>query len=184
MNTRSVSLIFLFALLAIPPVFADQTNPELNKLFSDLKTAQNPDNAKFIAEQIWATWQESEDQNINELMSQGLQELIIGNLTYARDTFKEITNRFPNFAEGWNRLATVNYMMGEIDASLSNIEETLKLEPRHFGAISGRGLCYLKLKRWQSALIEFKSALDLHPWLPDARRNLKLLEDNLKNHSI
>jgi len=184
MNTRLASFIFLFALLTIQPVFADQTNVELDNLFSDLKAAQNSETGQAIAQQIWALWLESDDQTIDELVAQGMNEVSKGNLSRGRDIFTDITKRSPNYAEGWNKLATVNYMMGDVEASLKNIKETLKLEPRHFGSISGRGLCYLKQRRWQSAMIEFKAALDVHPWLLDAQRNLKLLEDNLENHSI
>ena len=184
MNTQLASFVFLFALITTHSSFADQTSTDLDKLFSDLKTAQNSEAAQPIAQQIWSIWLESEDQTIDDLMEQGLNEVGNGNLSRGRDIFEEITERSPKFAEGWNKLATVNYMMGDIEASLKNIEETLKLEPRHFGSISGRGLCYLKQRRWQSALIEFKAALDVHPWMLDARRNLELLEDNLKNHFI
>jgi len=183
MNTPITSLVFLFALLT-QLVFADQTNTKLDSLFSELKSAQNSDIAQPIAQQIWSLWLEADDQSIDDLMAQGMNEVSNGNLPRGRDIFEEITKRSPNYAEGWNKLATVNYMMGDIDASLENIAETLKREPRHFGSISGRGLCYLKQRRWQSALIEFKAALDVHPWLLDAKRNLKLLEENLENHSI
>ncbi len=184
MNTQLASFVFLFALITTHSSFADQTSTDLDKLFNDLKTAQNSEAAQPIAQQIWSIWLESEDQTIDDLMEQGLNEVGNGNLSRGRDIFEEITERSPKFAEGWNKLATVNYMMGDIEASLKNIDETLKLEPRHFGSISGRGLCYLKQRRWQSALIEFKAALDVHPWMLDARRNLELLEDNLKNHFI
>ena len=184
MNTQLASFVFLFALITTHSSFADQTSTDLDKLFNDLKTAQNSEAAQPIAQQIWSIWLESEDQTIDDLMEQGLNEVGNGNLSRGRDIFEEITERSPKFAEGWNKLPTVNYMMGDIEASLKNIDETLKLEPRHFGSISGRGLCYLKQRRWQSALIEFKAALDVHPWMLDARRNLELLEDNLKNHFI
>lgn len=184
MNTPLASVVFLFTLLATHLSFADQSSTDLDHLFNDLKAAQNSEIAQPIAQQIWAIWLESEDQTIDDLMAQGMNEVGNGNLSRGRDIFEEITERSPKFAEGWNKLATVNYMMGDIEISLKNIEETLKLEPRHFGSISGRGLCYLKLRRWQSALIEFKAALDVHPWMLDARRNLKLLEENLENHSI
>jgi tetratricopeptide (TPR) repeat protein len=184
MNTPLASFVFLFTLIATHPCFADQTSTELDNLFNDLKTAQNSDVAQPIAQQIWSIWLESEDQTIDDLMAQAMTEVGNGNLPRGRDIFEEITERSPKFAEGWNKLATVNYMMGDIDTSLKNIEKTLNLEPRHFGSISGRGLCYLKQRRWQSALIEFKAALNVHPWMLDARRNLKLLEDNLENHSI
>jgi tetratricopeptide (TPR) repeat protein len=184
MNTSFATLIFLFAVSTVQPVFADQTDTELDSLFTELKSSPNSKEASPIAERIWAIWMKTDDHATTELLEQGMIEVGRGDLEAGRDIFTQVTQRSPNFAEGWNKLATVNYMMGDIESSLKNIEETLKREPRHFGSISGRGLCYLKQRRWQSALIEFKAALDVHPWMLDARRNLKLLENNLENHSI
>jgi tetratricopeptide (TPR) repeat protein len=184
MNVPSASFFFLLALIATHSVFAEQKNTELDNLFNELKAAQNFEVAQPIAHRIWSIWSKSKDPIINKLMAEGINEVGNGNLSHGRDIFEEITERTPKFAEGWNKLATVNYMIGDIETSLKNIEETLKLEPRHFGSIFGRGLCYLKQRRWQSALIEFKFALDVHPWMSDARRNLKLLEENLKNQVI
>jgi tetratricopeptide (TPR) repeat protein len=177
-------LVFVFTLTFSTLLFADQTDPDLDKLFSELKYAQDAYVAQPIADQIWTIWLESNDEAINKLMAEGIKQVGSGSLESGRVIFTEVTKLFPNYAEGWNKLATVDYMMGDIDASLKGIEETLKREPRHFGAISGRGLCYLKLNRWQSALIEFKAALEIHPWLHDAKRNLQLLEENLENHFI
>ncbi len=184
MNTHVALLLFLSSLFGVPSVSADQTDAGLGNLFNQLKTSQNSEDAKPVAQKIWGIWQTSDDSITSELMEQGLAEVEEGNLMAGRDIFTQITQRSPKFAEGWNKLATINYMMGDIETSLKNIGETLKREPRHFGAISGRGLCYLKQRRWQSAMIEFKAALDVHPWMLDARRNLKLLEDNLKSYSI
>ncbi len=184
MNNMFKCLILIATCLIMPAVYADQTDPELEQLFSELGSSDNGYEADVIADRIWTIWLQSSDQSTNELMEQAMTEVGRGNLAEGRDIFIQVTKRSPDFAEGWNKLATVNYMMGDIEESLINIEETLKREPRHFGSISGRGLCYIKLSRWQSALIEFKAALDIHPWLLDAKRNLKILEENLKNQAI
>lgn len=184
MNTSLIKLFLLCAIFIGQSVYADQNSPELDKLFNELKASQSPDVAEPIAKKIWAEWMKTDDRVTNQLMEQGMDEIGMGNLTGGRDIFTMVTERSPDFAEGWNKLATVNYMMGDIDESLKHIDKTLALEPRHFGSISGRGLCYIKLNRLQSALIEFKAALDVHPWMKDARHNLKLLEDNLENYSI
>jgi tetratricopeptide (TPR) repeat protein len=72
------------------------------------------------------------------------------------------------------------YMAGDYQASLNDIEETLKLEPRHFGALSGRGMCYIKLDNWLLAISAFKKALDVNPWLVEAQHNIDLLKRLLK----
>lgn len=184
MNTLRTLLVTLLCLFAVQTASADQTSPELEPLFSQLKASQTAEDAQPIAQKIWSEWMKSDDLATNELMEQGMTEVGRGNLVAGRDIFSQVTARSPNFAEGWNKLATVNYMMGDIESSLKHIEKTLNLEPRHFGSISGRGLCYLKQNKLQSALIEFKAALDVHPWMLDARKNLQLLEENLKNYSI
>ena len=74
--------------------------------------------------------------------------------------------------------------MGEYEQSLADIERTLKLEPRHFGALSGRGLCYLELDKLPEALDAFRAALDINPWLQDAQSYVEELSRFLKQKSI
>lgn len=82
----------------------------------------------------------------------------------------------PDFAEGWNRRATIYYLMGEYDLSTQDVEKTLALEPRHFGALSGQGLIYLRQEKPARAVEYFRQALDVNPHMRNIRHNLESLE--------
>ncbi len=87
-------------------------------------------------------------------------------------------------AEGWNKRATVHYLMASHQESLGDIERTLALEPRHFGALSGRGLVNLALGREEAALQAFEAALQIYPHLPGAKSHIKALREKLKGKAI
>ena len=90
----------------------------------------------------------------------------------------------PGFAEGWNKRATVHYLLGNYDKSLTDIAETLALEPRHFGALSGRGLVYMALEEEELALDSFEAALEVYPLAHGARHNADALRDRLGRRDI
>jgi tetratricopeptide (TPR) repeat protein len=82
----------------------------------------------------------------------------------------------PNYAEVWNKRATLYYLMGRMDDSLNDIKKTLDLEPRHFGALSGRGMIYQRMGKNPEALAAFKEALSINPKMPGARLAVQELE--------
>ncbi|MDA7947273.1 MAG: tetratricopeptide repeat protein, partial [Hyphomicrobiaceae bacterium] len=141
---------------------SDQRDPRLNDLFTALKTSEAVE-AVAAERKIWAIWLETPDRKIRELLDVGIIHMNGGANAEALKSFDEIVALAPDFAEGWNKRATVHYLLGNFDASLADIEKTLALEPRHFGALSGRGLIYSKLEDLEKALTAFEAALDIHP---------------------
>ncbi len=89
--------------------------------------------------------------------------------------FNEVIEKDPEFAEGWNRRATLYFLMGDYEASIADIQSTLALEPRHFGALSGLGLVNIQLERFGAAIEAFEEALKVNPHMPGAKQNIKLL---------
>ena len=85
----------------------------------------------------------------------------------------------PEFAEAWNKRATVLYLMGDYQRSVADVEQTLALEPRHFGALAGLGLINLALDREVAALRAFEAALNIHPQQPGLRAKIKELRTRL-----
>ena len=168
-------VVVLFAMLA-GAAPADQEDPRLDKLFQQLKTAANTESSQPIEEQIWEIWLESGDQNVDALMAIGVAALNDSDYDQAYRAFSRIVVLAPNFAEGWNKRATVLYLMGRYDDSIKDIAKTLALEPRHFGALSGLGLCNAQLKKEQEALDAFEKALAINPNMP----GIKLDADEMK----
>ena len=165
-------------------VRADQTDKRLDGLFAGLKQTQDPTVGSQLTEQIWEIWLEPKDDEARTLLTKGVAEMNDDQFDEALDDFNRLVEAAPDFAEGWNRRATLLYLMGDYDASVRDIEHTLQLEPRHFGALSGLGLIYLQLGDDQSALKAFQRAIEINPHLRGAQDNIEGIEKRLKDRGI
>jgi len=135
----------------------------LDSLFEQLKAAESEDAAAFIENLIWELWLISEQEEVNALMAKGIEEMSRGNYARAVQAFSAITELSPDFPEGWNKRATAYYLKGDFAASMRDIQRTLALEPRHFGALTGLGLIYTALGNELAALKAYESVLSIHP---------------------
>ena len=170
--------------LAGAPASARQNDARLDSLFGRLHATDDPREALPIQNRIWEVWMRSESDTIDLLMSRGTRAMAQGSYGAALAVFDSIVDLDPDFAEGWNKRATVHYLMGNFSASVADIERTLALEPRHFGALSGLGLIYTALDDDNGALRAFRDALAVNPHLPNARERVKRLEKKLKGEGI
>ena len=151
--------------------------------FATLKTSEGIE-AVAAEQKIWAIWLETKNEKVASLLDVGIVHMNGGANAQALKSFDEIVKLAPEFAEGWNKRATVHYLLGNFDASLADIEKTLALEPRHFGALSGRGLIYSKLEDLERALAAFEAALEIHPNMAGAKMNVLLIRKVLKGREI
>lgn len=175
----------VLALLAAPcPVVADQNDSRLDRLFVQLLEAPTPGKARRVEGQIWQIWLQSDDGAVRGLMRDGLAAMDRGDHAHALSKFDQMVLIAPHFAEGWNKRATLHYLMGNYGRSLADIAKTLELEPRHFGALSGRGLVYVKLEDERRALEAFEEALAIHPNLAAAAANAEQLRRLLRDREI
>ena len=162
--------LVLAALLVLPVLLsgaarADQDDPRLPALFAHLKTAGSETEARLVEALIWQAWSASADDEVNSMMERGLHAMGEGDPKQALPIFDAMVQRSPNFAEGWNKRATVFFLLGDFESSVSDIERTLQLEPHHFGALFGLGQIYLALDRDEAALKAFEAALAIDPHL-------------------
>ncbi len=176
-------LVFGLALHA-GPAAADQDDPRLEALFARLKAAPDADAAQDVEAAIWHIWVQSDDEVIGMLMAQGVAAMSRRDLRAALGKFDQIVKIAPGFAEGWNKRATVHYLLGDFSGSLHDIARTLKLEPRHFGALSGRGLVLIELEDMKLALESFEAALAVYPKLHGASHNAEALRREIQKHEI
>ena len=163
---------------------ADQTDPRLESLFEELKTAAEPAAAAPIEQQIWGIWLEPSDPAVQPLLETGMAAMSLGDHRAALEAFDQVVAMAPGFAEGWNKRATVHYLLNNLEESLADIDETLALEPRHFGALSGRGLVYVKLREPEQALAAFEEALEVSPQMIGPRANAEALRELLGQRDI
>jgi tetratricopeptide (TPR) repeat protein len=184
MRVFGTILGLLIFVLSAAPAAADQNDPRLDGLFGQLREVSAPGAARGIEAQIWHLWITHEDHAVNGLMEQGLSAMNRRDYGDALAVFEEMIAQAPDFAEAWNKRATVNWLLGNQQSSLADIERTLALEPRHFGALSGRGLVYTELEEWDLALESFEAALAVHPTMRGPRVNAEAIRQLLQNREI
>lgn len=112
---------------------------------------------------LWELWSRSGDDATDRLFAIGVEQMRLHQPEAAAETFSRVIRHRPDFAEGWNKRATVYYILGDYRKSLADCDEVLKRNPYHFGALSGYGMIYLNLNQPGQALDYFERALRLNP---------------------
>jgi tetratricopeptide (TPR) repeat protein len=172
--------LLALALGFMTPAFADQADRRLDGLFERLRATSSEAEAEAAQQQIWQIWIESDDLLANRLMQDGIQAMITRQHARALEYFDRLVEHAPGFAEGWNKRATVYYLMENYEASVLDIERTLELEPRHFGALSGLGMIYDAIGEPAAALRSFEAAVAINPHLYGTRQRIEALRRELR----
>jgi tetratricopeptide (TPR) repeat protein len=134
----------------------------------------------FAEQGLWALWSRSGDTQVDALMAKGAEEMEADHYAEAITLFSEVIRRKPEFAEGWNRRATVYYLAGDYARSLADCDQVLRRNPGHFGALSGVGQIYARLEEYEQALVWFRRALDVNPNMLGVEINMREIEEKLK----
>lgn len=135
----------------------------------------------FAEQGLWLLWTRSGDAAIDALMARATEAMQSGQYAEAIKLLDQVVKKKPEFAEGWNRRATVHYLAGELRKSIADCDEVLKRNPGHFGALSGLGQIYLQLDDEQKALEWFRRALEVNPNMLSVEMNVRMLEERLKS---
>jgi tetratricopeptide (TPR) repeat protein len=131
---------------------------------------------KLAERAMWEVWSRSGDSAVDHLLASGIEQMSAREGELAVQTFTEVIRRRPDFAEGWNKRATVYYLMGEYQKSLADCDEVMKRNPYHFGALSGYGMIYLELDQPEKALEYFQRALQVNPNLESVNETVEMLK--------
>jgi len=156
----------------------------LDKLFSDLKRERNEKAAERIAGRIWQEWSQSGSASIDLMMQWSQKAVEEQKYDVALDFLDQVVTLDPTYAEGWNRRATVHFLTKSYAKSMADINETLKLEPRHFGALSGLAQIMADTGRKQDALKAWQRVLDVYPMLRNAQDQVATLSEELAGQGI
>jgi len=175
MRRLAAVLLLVFAAFAATPAAAEP-DPRLDPLFTRLKAARDAGEAQVIEQAIWRSWIVAGGPGAVSLVEIGMNAMQAGDFPAALGLFDAVTVQNPGYAEGWNKRATVLFLMGALDASAADVAKVLALEPRHFGALAGLGLIRAKQERWDDAIAAFEGALAVHPFLENARKNVEALK--------
>ena len=141
----------------------------------------DPQVRALAAAATWQIWSRSGDPAIDKLFAHGLEQMEALALTDALATFSEIVRLKPAFAEGWNKRATIYFLLGRNEESLKDCGEVLKRNPKHFGALAGAGQIYLRLGNAERALEFFHRAVDVNPNLEGVAEMIPMLEQLLRD---
>jgi tetratricopeptide (TPR) repeat protein len=134
---------------------------------------EDPVAAARAASTLWEMWHRSGDRHLDAILAGGIAAMERQDLPGAEAAFTSLIEAAPDFAEGWNKRATVRYMAQDFEGSIADCRETLARKPSHFGALSGQGLCHVALEQWQEAATMFRRTLEVYPTLASARANLQ-----------
>ena len=135
------------------------------------------------AQALWQVWHRSGNDAVDERLHAGIDAMNRRALAEAVNIFTEVIAMAPDFAEGYNKRATVYYMQERYEESLEDCEKTLALNPIHFGALSGSGLVYLGLRNPVKALESFKRAIAVNPNMPSVQQNIEDLTRYLRDQT-
>jgi tetratricopeptide (TPR) repeat protein len=143
-----------------------------------VRTLRDPDEeTRNQAQQaLWQIWSRSGDAEVDKLYHTGIEQMSGGDLRQAIATFTRIIERKPDFAEGWNKRATLYFLVGDLRKSLADCDEVIKRNPYHFGALSGYAQIYVHLEQYDRALEYSRRTLEVNPNLDAVRENMELIE--------
>jgi Flp pilus assembly protein TadD len=175
-NMRRPWLIITLLLAGLTSAFAQQPSPELDTLFAKLRSPDVGSEALRIEPKIWSLWMQGGSAADNDKLAIATQSMNLGAFELADKQMTELLATSANFAEAWNKRATLYYLMGRLDDSLADIVKVLDLEPRHFGALSGRGMILQRQGKNAEALAAYKEALSMNPTMVGPRIAVQQLE--------
>lgn len=158
---------------------AEKRAARLDELFFALKRERNEAKAARIAEQIQAQWQNSGSATVDLMMQWAALAMTEKKYAVALDFLDQVTVMKPDFAEGWNRRATVNFLMNDYGRSMADIQKTLSLEPRHFGALAGLAAILKDTGNKEGALHAFEQVLAVYPMMREAQKQAGQLAEDL-----
>ncbi len=180
-TSQSYAFGFLFACLAffilVAPLKAETRDEQLNALFSELRDAPSAELAARVEARIQALWVQSSSPTTDLLMERAAIAIAKQDFPVAIEFLDRVITREPDFAEGWNRRATVFFLMDDYNRSISDIAETLKREPRHFGALSGLGFILLMRGDLVHARETYEKVLAIYPMMESARLAIKKIDE-------
>ena len=181
---KKIFIITLSILLNINFLYADDRSSELNHLFNELKIKDK--NLSFeVEQQIWKIWSTHPNNNrLTSMLAAGSNFMNNKEYSKAVEIFTKVIDLDPTWAEAWNKRATVLYIIGEFEKSQNDIDQVLKLEKRHFGALAGQGLVNIELENYEKALESYKEAMRIYPSMNSPKIMIKQIKELIQRQSI
>ena len=181
---KRLFLIFLFYLFSQTSSFSNERDVRLNQLFNELKV-NKAKIASIVEQEIWKIWStHPSDAKLTARLEEGSQFVRDQQFFKAIEIFTEVINFDQNWAEAWNKRATVFYLIGEFKKSQDDIDKVLAIEARHFGALAGQGLVNIQLKNYEKAIMSYQKAQLIYPSMKSPSIMIRQINELIKRQSI
>jgi tetratricopeptide (TPR) repeat protein len=158
---------------------AREADARVTPAVAALLHADDPELVALAEATLWQIWSRSGDPATDALFAEGLHAMEKQDWLAAVAAFTRVVETAPAFAEGWNKRATARFLATHYATSIADCEEVVRLNPHHFGALSGQGLCHAALGQLRQAARCFRRALQVHPRLETVRQHLARTETTL-----
>ena len=156
-------ILTLFFLTFSKNSYSDQNSPKLKDLFADLYNVQDISQQNKIVSDIWAEWMKIDNPESQKIMDMVPYFFQTRNYDEAIEALSYVIEKEPDYSEAYNKRATFYFMMGDFENSMRDIESTLALEPRHFGALDGMSRILISYKKFDQALKVYEEMMSLMP---------------------
>lgn len=176
------AVLLVFVLGALPALAASSV--ELDRLFDQLAKAESPAEAALIEDEIWRQWSDSGSPTLDLIMLRGLKALEAQEYAVALDMFSTAIEIEPDYAEAWNKRATLYYVINDYDAAIADVTQVLAREPRHWAALMGLAVMFDDLDRKEPALGAYRAAFEINPQLEDAEAAIERLKVDVEGRGI
>ena len=179
-------ILFFFIIFFTTSLSAnDNHQKQIDELFNQLKSTLDFENSQKIESEIWSLWTtHPTDNSLTNLLSEGSSFMSENKLEEAYNIFTKVIDKDPNWAEAWNKRATVSYLMGRYEMSQADIDKVLNIEKRHFGALTGQGLVQTALENYEKAIDSYLEAHKVHPFMKSPLVMIEKLMLQLQKQSI
>jgi len=181
--TPFVAAIVVLLTFALLTSIAKAQTAALDELFAELQRPEAEDWPE-IERRIWKEWEQSGSDAMDLLLERGQEAMRQGDPAKAVEHLTALVDHAPDFAAGWNARATAFFMLEEYGLSVADIQRTLALNPRHFGALAGLGMIYEAIDEPKAALRAYQAALAVHPHRPDVIDAIKRLTEETRGQSL
>lgn len=194
---RNVVVISLAILVAFPAaamaqatgraatgIAVEEPQARVDQLFGELKRARNVQAAERVATRIRQEWARSGSASIDLLMQWSQKAIEEKKNDAAMDFLDQVVTLAPDYAEGWNRRATLHFTMDNYAKSMADIDRTLRIEPRHFGALGGMATILKNSGSKEAAMRAYERVLEVYPMMRSAQTELGRLADELAGEGI
>lgn len=179
----ALQAILIVFVMGVSPALA-ASSAELDRLFDQLAKAQSPAEAALIEDQIWRQWSDSGSPTLDLIMLRGLKALEAQEYAVALDMFSTAIEIEPDYAEAWNKRATLYYVIDDYDAAIADVTQVLAREPRHWAALMGLAVMLDDLDRKEPALGAYRAAFEINPQLEDAKAAIERLKVDVEGRGI